>query len=375
MIAPEVGPPGGTEAQAGRLAEAMARSGWDVTVIARRCEVPGVRWIRIRGPCRPAVVAFPWFFAAASVAARRHGRGITHTTGAVASVKADLATVHFCHAAYLSGGHPSRARRRDPAHRLNAWAAERLGALAERLSYRPGAARALVAVSSGLAREVDSHFPAMAPALCVIPNGVDREAFRPDPEARARVRAPLGVADEELVALFVGGDWARKGLDVAVAALAGAPEWRLLVAGDGDGRGLAEFAARRGVADRVIHAGPVERPASYYAAADAFVLPTAYETFSLVAYEAAAAGLPLVCTRASGIEDILRDGETGFEVPRDATAIAQKLVALGRDPVLRGRLGAAARASTAGYDWADVMTAYGRLFAELAASEEATSRR
>jgi UDP-glucose:(heptosyl)LPS alpha-1,3-glucosyltransferase len=375
MIAPEVGPPGGTEAQAGRLAQAMADSGWDVTVIARRCAVPGVRWIRIRGPRRPALVAFPWFFAAASLAAIRHRGGITHSTGSVAAVRTDVSTVHFCHAAYLSGGHPSRARRRNPAHRLNAWAAERLGALAERLCYRPGRALALVAVSHGVAREIESHFPAMAPHVRVIPNGVDRDAFRPDPEARARVRADLVTADEDLLALFVGGDWARKGLAVAVEAVAKAPGWRLVVAGDGDGRGLAALAARRGVADRVLHVGPVERPGPYYAAADAFVLPTAYETFSLVSYEAAAAGLPLICTRVSGIEDILRDGETGFEVPRDAGAIAEKLTALREDPDLRMRLGAAARASTEGYDWADAATAYGRLLAELAASGQTAARR
>lgn len=368
MIAPQLGTGGGTEAQTARLAEGLARLGWDVTVIARRCEVPGVRWVRIRGPARPAALAFPWFFVAGSVAALLRRGGIVHSTGAVSAARTDALTVHFCHTAYLSGGHPSRAQRQDALHRANAWIAERLGSLAEALCYRPRKARTLIAVSGGVADELRKHFPTMSPSVRVVPNGVDRAKFRPDEAVRARIRARLGLGDEELVALFVGGDWARKGLDLAVEALARAPQWRLLIVGGGDANALARLAARHGVAERVVQVGAVSEPESYYAAADAFVLPSAYETFSLVAYEAAASGLPLVATRVSGIEDILRDGETGFEVKRDSAAIAAKLRLVGADPILRGVLGEAARASTAGYGWDDAISAYHRLFSELEAS-------
>jgi UDP-glucose:(heptosyl)LPS alpha-1,3-glucosyltransferase len=81
-----------------------------------------------------------------------------------------------------------------------------------------------------------------------------------------------------------------------------------------------------------------------YAACDAFVLPTAYETFSLVTYEAAAAGVPIVATRVSGIEDLLRDGENGVEITRDAASIAAALRRLD-DPAERERMGAAGRAT------------------------------
>ncbi len=82
--------------------------------------------------------------------------------------------------------------------------------------------------------------------------------------------------------------------------------------GAGDEDRFRAIARRSGLAGRVEFIGAQLDPAPYYAAADAFVLPTAYETFSLASYEAAAAGLPLLVTRVNGVEDLLVDGETGW---------------------------------------------------------------
>ena len=59
-----------------------------------------------------------------------------------------------------------------------------------------------------------------------------------------------------------------------------------------------------------------------YREADAFVLPTAYETFSLVCMEAMACGVPVFATAVGGIEDYLRDGVNGFGLERDAGSVA-----------------------------------------------------
>ena len=83
-----------------------------------------------------------------------------------------------------------------------------------------------------------------------------------------------------------------------------------------------ELAESYGVADRVEFVGATDDVASWYRRGRRFLLPTAYETFSLVTYEAAACGLPLLVTKVNGVEDLLRDGENGWFIERDAADIA-----------------------------------------------------
>ena len=80
-----------------------------------------------------------------------------------------------------------------------------------------------------------------------------------------------------------------------------------------------------GLEQRVVFAGMQKDVRPFLWAADAFILPSAYETFSLVAYEAAAAGLPLIAPPLNGIEELIRDGENGFVVDRCRERIAAAL--------------------------------------------------
>jgi glycosyltransferase involved in cell wall biosynthesis len=57
-------------------------------------------------------------------------------------------------------------------------------------------------------------------ACTVAPNGVDRQRVRPDTGLRPRLRQEFGAGPDDLVAVFVGGDWERKGLDIAIRAVA-----------------------------------------------------------------------------------------------------------------------------------------------------------
>jgi glycosyltransferase involved in cell wall biosynthesis len=63
----------------------------------------------------------------------------------------------------------------------------------------------------------------------------------------------------------------------------------------------------------------------YLWAADAFTLPSFYETFSLVAFEAAAAGLPLLVSPLYGVEEFLINGENGFLIEPRTEAIQEGL--------------------------------------------------
>jgi UDP-glucose:(heptosyl)LPS alpha-1,3-glucosyltransferase len=220
-------------------------------------------------------------------------------------------------------------------------------------------------VSQGVADELADHFPATRGSVRAIPNGVDSERFKPDPAKRARVRGELGVDDADLVALFAGGDWERKGLPLAVDALNSTDGWHLAVAGPGDPRPLMARATAAGTADRLHFLGRVTDMPGVYAAADAFVFPTTYEAFPLVVLEAAASGLPLLVTRVNGVEELLADQRSGWFVPRDAADIARRLNELRADPELRRRMGLTARATVTEYTWQAMADAYIDLYAEL----------
>jgi UDP-glucose:(heptosyl)LPS alpha-1,3-glucosyltransferase len=102
-----------------------------------------------------------------------------------------------------------------------------------------------------------------------------------------------------------------------------------------------------------------------YAAADAFVLPTLYETFCLVAHEAAAAGLPLLVTRVSGVEDLIVDGENGWFITRDPDDVARRLGLLHDDPEGARRMGELARRASERYGWDNAVKSHLELYARL----------
>lgn len=367
LVAHEVGTAGGMERAVGELAAGLLEQGYALVVIAHRCELPehrALRWIRVGGPRRPFSLWYPWFFLFGSLAVHRHRRGLVHTLGAVVSNRADVSTVHFCHGAFHRGVSGSRAAGRSAPYRLNSWIVCWMSRLGERYCYRPGVTRRLAPVSEGVARELRQLFPSAD--LTVIPNGVDTEAFAPDAGHRERLRARLGLGDDELVALFVGGDWERKGLREAIEGVSAADGWHLVVVGGGEVGRYRALAGGLGARERVHFEGWVTDAAPYYAGADAFLLPTAYETFSLVAYEAAASGLPLLVTRVSGVEDILVEGRNGWFIDRDAEMIAQRLEAL-RDGAVRRAMGEAAREDSARFGWERAIEGYDRLYRELAA--------
>jgi UDP-glucose:(heptosyl)LPS alpha-1,3-glucosyltransferase len=368
IVAHDVGGPGGMERVLGELIAGLLAESYRVTVISRTCRVaPHERllWARVQGPSRPFPLAYPWFFVIGSLITWRQRAGIVLSTGAIVGNRVDWCAVHFCHHATRGLG-LSRTSRRTIAYRLNARISSVLSRAGERLMYRPSRIGATIGVSSGVSAEVARNFPRLRGAT--IPNGVSLERFQPDPEARAAIRWRHGLTADEPVALFVGREWEGKGLWPAIAALAEAPDWKLLVVGGGDVSGFSDRARSLGVGNRVMFAGVAEDPAPFYSAADAFVLPTVYETFSLVTYEAAAAGLPLLVTPVNGVTDLLRDGESGWFIEPTPSDIARRLRELGRNPGSGAAMGLAARQAAAAFTWQRMVEAYRRLFEGRAAA-------
>jgi glycosyltransferase involved in cell wall biosynthesis len=368
FVAHEVGGSGGMERQSERLVSGLLEAGHPVTVVARSCSLfgwEGLRFIRVPTPRRPASLGYPAFFAVASLLVARERGDLLHTTGAIIANSADVSTVHYCHRAAVRRVTGSRASRPSPLYRISAAFSKLMFLAGEAWCYRPGRMRQLCAVSRGVAGELRERFPRMAGAIRTVPNGVDRTVFRPDAAARREMRAQLGIDDRVALALFVGGDWERKGLAHAIDALGLSPAWHLAVAGAGDPAPHAARARSAGSEPRLHFLGSVRDTPRLYAAADAFVLPTAYEAFPLVALEAAASGLPLLVTRVNGVEDLLQDGLGGWFVARDARDIARRLTELQAEPDLARRMGAAARSAALRFSWEAMVEGYLALYAEL----------
>ncbi len=229
-------------------------------------------------------------------------------------------------------------------------------------STYPGLGAAYDRVRRGLLRQVDAVLPVSkytagllreqgVPPDCthVVPNGTDPEHFRP--RDGTALRRHLGLTGRSLL-LTVGRLVRRKGIDTVLRALPaivrGRPDAAYVIAGTGPERPrLERLAGRLGVEDRVHFVGQVDhdRLPLYYSAADLFVMPARepgpdVEGFGLVFLEAGACGTPVLGSRAGGIPEAIRDGETGLLVPPDDPArLAEAALRVLTDPELADALG------------------------------------
>lgn len=159
-------------------------------------------------------------------------------------------------------------------------------------------------------------------------------------------------AGGKLRVLFVGGLGQRKGLSylfAACRALGSGVE--LTIIGQ---KPLEEcpILDRELKAIRWLPTCPHEQVLAEMAAHDVFVFPSLFEGFGLVLLEAMAMGLPVITTAHTAGPDLIRDGVDGFIVPiRSATAIAERLEQLRREPARQIEMGAKARLRAAEYKW------------------------
>lgn len=192
----------------------------------------------------------------------------------------------------------------------------------------------------------------------VIPYGVDVTRFRPDSDARDRLRRCHRIPHDADVVLAAGRLVRKKGFEYlvdAVAALAPRrPALRLVLAGSGDLDGeLRQRAAGQGIEDRVTWLGAVAQSdvAGWLAAADVAAVPAVRDDagnvdgLPNVVLEALASGTPVVATAAGGIGTVAVDRRTALVVPeRDPSGLARALDELFSNPSLAAALGRAARA-------------------------------
>ncbi len=180
------------------------------------------------------------------------------------------------------------------------------------------------------------------PAVECIPNGIDL----PSPD-EARAAGPCSDLPRPFALFLSRVNW-KKGLDRLIVAWRDVPELHLVVAGndeEGYTQTLSSLAARMGVTGRVHFIGPVHDRYKWglYRAALLFVLPSYSENFGNVVLEAMAMGCPVIVSEAVGLAPTVRSHNAGIVVTGNPKPLAEQIVTLYRDQVLRARLAANGR--------------------------------
>jgi len=210
---------------------------------------------------------------------------------------------------------------------------------------------ALVAVSPQVRDDLVELDVAPATRFAVVRLGIELDQrVSPGSNGRGETRRVLGIGERPFTVGWIGRMTGIKRTDDVLLAFKSLRERgidaRLCLVGDGPDRDQVERRAHElGVMRETLFLGYQEQVASFFAAFDVFVLPSANEGTPVTAIEALAAGKPVVATRVGGIPDVVRDGEDGFLVaPGDVEALADRLAELATDDALRERMGEAARA-------------------------------
>jgi sugar transferase (PEP-CTERM/EpsH1 system associated) len=271
---------------------------------------------------------------------------LVRTSSAVRALGADI--VHTRNwASLVEGAVAARAAGARHVHGLHGRTQLELEGVSRRRRLVEGfvARRAdrVYALLPGLLPEVASL--GVPPAkTCVLENGVDLERFRPDPAARARVRAEIGVGDDAvLVGCVARLDPVKDHATLLRAATKLPARASLVLAGDGPlRRSLEQLARVEGIAARVRFLG--HRDDSIYPALDVFALASRYEGSSNTILEAMACGLPVVATRVGGNPSLVGAGTGTLVEPGDASALGAALSRLALDARARRSLGRAALA-------------------------------
>ena len=227
----------------------------------------------------------------------------------------------------------------NPFHRL-------ILAMEKRL-FEKGGCRKIVAISEMVKQDIQKHYKVPDEKIAVVYNGVALKRFHPENKKRHRlsIREKLNIPENEVLILFVGSGFERKGLKFLLQSLEflSSDNWRLLLMGKGNWSRYLPFASKEN--QKKIHCQePVDDLEKYYASADIFVLPSIYEPFGNANLEALASGLPVVTSRNSGAAEIIQHGETGrlIENHTDPKEIAGNINYL-FDPHVRVNMGQKAR--------------------------------
>ena len=196
--------------------------------------------------------------------------------------------------------------------------------------------------------------------VTVVENGNDFSGKESPGLLREQARKDMGIADDELVFLFVGQHIWEKGVGLIIDALALLKDIRFKMFFIGNGYACGEMKEKieqYGLSDRIklmgvlLDRSDIKR---YYAAADLFLFPSMYDNAPLVLREAAAMHTPAILLNGATASEVIVDGENGFLTENTVSGLARKISFLAESPQII-RLAGEAASHTIARSWEDVV--------------------
>jgi UDP-glucose:(heptosyl)LPS alpha-1,3-glucosyltransferase len=170
--------------------------------------------------------------------------------------------------------------------------------------------------------------------MMVIPNGVKLASQIETSQVKSvRARLTSQAGPEDILFLFVGHDFQRKGLACLIEAMGllqkkdNRTTARLIVAGRANPTAYQRLAVKLNIEDKIVFLGGVDSIQELIAATDVAVLPTFDDPCSRFILEALAAGKPVITTLFNGATDLFMDNRHGRVVddPRNTDALCESL--------------------------------------------------
>jgi D-inositol-3-phosphate glycosyltransferase len=225
-----------------------------------------------------------------------------------------------------------------------------------------------IALSEREKEDLIHYYDASPKTISVIPCGVNLNLFKPIDKKIAR--RFLGFDGENII-LFVGRIVPLKGIEkllMAMPYIIQKQRLKLAVIG-GDERSQAEMERLQSLSkslkinDSVSFLGLVKQDILpyFYSAANLCVVPSYYESFGLVALESLACGTPVVATRVGGMENVIRQGETGYVVEDNTPQhLADKIALLLSTLKPEKEATRSIRATVTQFCWSNIAEAIGK---------------
>jgi glycosyltransferase involved in cell wall biosynthesis len=355
---------GGAETYSIRLVEQLAAR-HEVHVFAQKVEHewPGVTYHQVSSPlAKPRWINQLWF-AWKTAQATRSGFDVVHSHEN--TWHGDVQTVH------VKPGRGNLLGGRTGWRRAAAWLKIALSPrlitnlALEGARFRQRPDRRVVLASETLRAQVLVAYPDAASMMSVITPGVTLPAAAP---SRGEARRSLGLPQSGALMLFVGNDYARKGLDSLLAAMPRLPEGTMLVV-VGSPAGIPAYKERArnlGLAERVHFLGAMKEVDLAYRAATLLTHPTLDDTFAMVVLEAMSHGLPVVVSGPAhcGISALLQNGRDALllDDPRDDRQLAAAITRLLTEPRLAAELSAQGHVFAQAHSWEEAARRYEVLY-------------
>jgi len=200
----------------------------------------------------------------------------------------------------------------------------------EKRIFEHGECKKIIAISEMVKKDILKHYQLPENRVKVVYNGVHLDRFNPRNRNsfRDELRQQLRISDEEVMILFVGSGFERKGLEYLIKSVQYIKQknWRLVLVGKGKWKRYLDFASKEN-REKITHLEPIDEIEKLYAAADFFILPSIYEPFGNANLEALASGLPIITSRNCGIAEIITPQKEGMilEEPADSKAMAEAI--------------------------------------------------